>query len=125
MCSFVTAETLRYLYLTFDEDNQFFGDDEPAVFTTEGHMLQIPHREPVRSHLIREAPTCPVYDPEATDHHQHFLSRGVATRTDAEHARFLAGYEITDEAKEIREGRWLESGYCELARSEVRARSRS
>jgi mannosidase alpha-like ER degradation enhancer 1 len=93
------------------------------VFSTEGHMLEVDSR-PVpgrrRRTLAAEAPTCPAYDPEAMDHHQHSLSLSVARRTDFEHARYLAGYEILDEAKEIEEGRWSESGYCEISTSEVR-----
>ncbi|GAA5853909.1 hypothetical protein JCM8547_008154 [Rhodosporidiobolus lusitaniae] len=43
MPSFVTSETLKYLYLTFDENNPFLRDDSAFVFTTEGHPLEIPH----------------------------------------------------------------------------------
>ncbi|KNZ61589.1 hypothetical protein VP01_1381g3 [Puccinia sorghi] len=40
--SFMLSETLKYLYLTFDEDNPINHADEPFVFTTEGHILYIP-----------------------------------------------------------------------------------
>ncbi|PLW45188.1 hypothetical protein PCANC_11314 [Puccinia coronata f. sp. avenae] len=40
--SFMLSETLKYLYLTFDEDNPINHADHPFVFTTEGHILYIP-----------------------------------------------------------------------------------
>ena len=42
MPSFFLSETLKYLYLLFDEDN--FVHREPFIFTTEGHPI------PVRTH---------------------------------------------------------------------------
>ena len=73
-----------------------------------------------RRSIPAEAPTCPAYDPELFEQSQHFLSLGVSRRTDIEYARFLAGYVVEDEPKEIAEGRWSESGWCELPVSEVR-----
>lgn len=121
--SFVTAETLKYLFLIFDEENPFNRDDGPTVFTTEGHMLEVDAR-PVLTRRKRsmpaEAPTCPAWHPESTDKHQHFLSQSVGRRIDFEYARYLAGYEVLDEVKEIEEGRWSENGWCEVGQSEVR-----
>lgn len=39
MPSFFLAETLKYLYLIFDEDNQFSSTD--YLFTTESHIFNI------------------------------------------------------------------------------------
>ena len=97
--SFVTAETLKYLFLTFDEDNPFNHDDTNMVFSTEGHMLELDTRPaPRRRRTIpAEILSCPAYDPTFTDRHQHPLSLSVARRTDFEHARFLTGYQVVDE----------------------------
>ncbi|MBW0486888.1 hypothetical protein O181_026603 [Austropuccinia psidii MF-1] len=45
MHSFMLSETLKYLYLTFDEENPINHSDEPFVFTTEGHILYIPNAD--------------------------------------------------------------------------------
>ncbi|KAK4701911.1 ER degradation enhancer, mannosidase alpha-like 1, partial [Phenoliferia sp. Uapishka_3] len=119
--SFVTAETLKYLFLTFDVDNPFNHDDTNMVYSTEGHMLELKSR-PVpgrrRRTMPPEALSCLAYDPTRTDRHQHPLSLSVARRTDFEHARYLAGYQVEDEAKEVAEGRWSEDGICEIPTSE-------
>ena len=41
MESFVLSETLKYLYLLFDEDNPLAGSDSNIVFSTEGHILTL------------------------------------------------------------------------------------
>ncbi|KAK4056367.1 hypothetical protein OIO90_002510 [Microbotryomycetes sp. JL221] len=135
--SFVTAETLKYLFLTFDEYNIFNKDDGPMVYTTEGHMLDLTtpasrnsssstgfnvrERKPTLPNPTtadQDLTTCQAYDPTMSDHHQHFLSTGIGTRTDIEWARHLVDLEIYDEVKEIDEGRWFESGFCEIVKSE-------
>lgn len=42
MESFFLSETLQYLFLLFDEENELHRGDGPWVFTTEGHPLIIP-----------------------------------------------------------------------------------
>ncbi|GAA6059690.1 hypothetical protein JCM10212_000077 [Sporobolomyces blumeae] len=132
MPSFVTAETLKYLYLTFDETSPFLQDESPFVFTTEGHPLEIPQL-PARKRLLKAIPTgddkadpdlsppqCAVHDPLEDETYQHYLSLSVDRRTDWEHARWLAGHEVYDEAREIEDGRWSETGFCEISQNEVR-----
>lgn len=41
MESFVLSETLKYLYLLFDEENPLAGSDSNIVFSTEGHILTL------------------------------------------------------------------------------------
>ena len=41
MDSFVLAETFKYLYLLFSEDNDLMIDIDSFVFTTEGHLLPL------------------------------------------------------------------------------------
>lgn len=41
MSSFVLAETLKYLYLLFSEDNELHIDLDKYIFSTEGHFLPI------------------------------------------------------------------------------------
>lgn len=43
MESFFLSETLKYLFLLFDEDNSVNLLDSNAVFTTEGHFLPLPY----------------------------------------------------------------------------------
>jgi mannosidase alpha-like ER degradation enhancer 1 len=126
--SFVTAETLLYLYLTFDESNPFLTDDGNTVWSTEGKPLAVDRRADApprrRRSFPLEAGTCPAYDARATDRHQHDLKLSVQHRIDFEHARYLAGYEPEDEAAEVREGRWAEWGWCQAPVHEVSRRSK-
>ena len=39
--SFFLSETVKYLYLLFDEDNPINTNDMKYVFTTEGHVLPL------------------------------------------------------------------------------------
>lgn len=41
MDSFVLAETFKYLYLLFSEDQDLMIDIDSFVFTTEGHLLPL------------------------------------------------------------------------------------
>lgn len=41
MESFVLSETLKYLYLLFDEKNPLASSDSNLIFTTEGHILTL------------------------------------------------------------------------------------
>lgn len=41
MSSFVLAETLKYLYLLFSNDNETYVDLDRFIFSTEGHLLPI------------------------------------------------------------------------------------
>ncbi|ORX78019.1 glycoside hydrolase [Anaeromyces robustus] len=43
MESFFISETLKYLYLLFDEDNKINNEFTNSLFTTEGHFLILPH----------------------------------------------------------------------------------
>jgi len=114
-------------------------DDSAFVFTTEGHPLEIPLPPSAgRRSLLKTAfsesnstnssvstslpPICAVHDPFDDERYQHYLSLSVDKRTDWEHARSLVGFEIYDDVKEIEEGRWSESGFCEVSQNEVSSR---
>ncbi|KAJ3089872.1 hypothetical protein HK100_007627, partial [Physocladia obscura] len=68
MESFVLSETLKYLYLLFDEENIFNTQQEKFIYTTEGHVLPIPrshlhhkqHRKPLSQSSTK---SCPAYTP--------------------------------------------------------------
>ncbi|GAA5871463.1 hypothetical protein JCM3774_005606 [Rhodotorula dairenensis] len=143
MPSFVTAETLKYLYLTFAEDSPFLRDDSAFVFSTEGHPLEIPRRpaSPTPSRQSKslwnatesipvEAPnavltglarTCAAHEPVYDERFAHFLSLEMDRRSDWEHARWLAGYVPDDEAHEVAIGRWNTFGRCDTAEAEDHA----
>ncbi|BGP03907.1 hypothetical protein JCM10021v2_007655 [Rhodotorula toruloides] len=126
MPSFVTSETLKYLYLTFDEDSPFLRDDSAFVFTTEGHPLEIPlpppdspcrSPEPAPANSTStptSALTCAAHEPVYDQRHAHFLSLSMNQRVDWEHARWLTGYQPQDEQHEVDEGRWSRNGWCEM-----------
>ncbi|KAH9938649.1 glycoside hydrolase [Fomitopsis serialis] len=89
MESFVLSETLKYLYLLFDEDNPVHSDDSNYVFTTEGHILWLDsaHIHPmsaVRRKLRgSEHHHCPAYEPPlvafddtANEHDMKWWSEG-------------------------------------------------
>ncbi|KAJ1364113.1 hypothetical protein KIN20_024127 [Parelaphostrongylus tenuis] len=53
MESFFLAETMKYLYLLFDEDNPVNIHQERLLFTTEGHIIPVLHK--FREHSYVEA----------------------------------------------------------------------
>jgi hypothetical protein len=54
MPSFFLSETLKYLYLTFDEDNPLHRDDDRQwMFTTEAHPIHTPRRSTSREDLVQ------------------------------------------------------------------------
>ncbi|KAI8615602.1 glycoside hydrolase [Chytriomyces sp. MP71] len=65
MESFFLSETLKYLYLLFDEENVFNRLHSNFVFTTEGHVLPLPRNQSLaRSGGLKLAPLiCPKYTP--------------------------------------------------------------
>jgi mannosidase alpha-like ER degradation enhancer 1 len=110
------ADDIQYLFLLFDPTTTPLRSNK--VFTTEGHVLSLPH-----THL--QAPTstatgtpkrggytCPVYTPPTLGG----LVVGIERRADYEYARSLVfgkgvdGRVIEDKARV----HWYEGGYCEI-----------
>ncbi|KAA1076719.1 alpha mannosidase-like protein [Puccinia graminis f. sp. tritici] len=118
--SFMLSETLKYLYLTFDEDNPINHADQPFVFTTEGHILYIPNveemaenqgyrtgweeRESLESDRVvweshptgrrqqSTPPTCSVYSPSLqSPKHSNPLMLSITGRTDFDYAKMITG----------------------------------
>ncbi|KAK4998005.1 hypothetical protein LTR66_002701 [Elasticomyces elasticus] len=95
MESFFLGETVKYLYLLFDEEHLLNHVDAPVVFTTEGHPLVIPSRlrgtrtrSRARAANVAEsvsAPTCPAPPPMVP-----FTVSATAAREDIFHAAALA-----------------------------------
>ncbi|KAI6003911.1 glycoside hydrolase family 47 protein [Pisolithus albus] len=117
MESFALSETLKYLYLLFDEDNRLHNDDSHYVFTTEGHILTLPKHvlRPMSSARRRmrreESHQCPAYQPfraPPSSQQMNGLVRGVGSRYDAEYARHLIGLkpQASDELY------WSPDGWC-------------
>ncbi|KAG8218733.1 glycoside hydrolase family 47 protein [Butyriboletus roseoflavus] len=119
MESFALSETLKYLYLLFDEKNNLNSDDSHYVLSTEGHILSLPRHalkpmSPARRRLRREENLqCPAYHP-----FQGFvpsgvvrgLTRGVGSRPDADYARELIGLR----PQPLDEWHWYTDGWCSL-----------
>ncbi|KAG6378813.1 glycoside hydrolase family 47 protein [Boletus reticuloceps] len=119
MESFVLSETLKYLYLLFDEENRLNSDDSHYVFSTEGHILSLPKQalrpmSAARRRLRREESLqCPAYHP-----FQGFvpngvvdgLMRGVGSRPDVDYARELTGLR----PQPLDEHYWSPDGWCFL-----------
>ncbi len=101
MESFFLGETIKYLFLLFDEDHPLNKLDAPFVFSTEGHPLILPHRINGRSSNSKsrqpgvyskddsddsqDAPTCPL-SPAMLP----FSLSATAGRADIFHAANLA-----------------------------------
>ncbi|WAR63201.1 hypothetical protein PtB15_18B283 [Puccinia triticina] len=119
--SFMLSETLKYLYLTFDEDNPINHADQPFVFTTEGHILYIPDAQDMPENLGRRtgweereslesdrvawtapprnrtrrasvAQTCSVFAPSLQSaKHSNPLMLSITGRSDFDYARMITG----------------------------------
>ncbi|KAI0649989.1 alpha-mannosidase [Trametes meyenii] len=125
MESFVLSETLKYLYLLFDEANALHADDSHWVFTTEGHILTLDpaHIRPIsaaRRKLRRvENLQCPAYHAPKVVYDDPWegdagLTGGVLWRADFDFARELIG-RIPSE----NETRWWDpAGWCVLPKHE-------
>ncbi|KDQ07463.1 glycoside hydrolase family 47 protein [Botryobasidium botryosum FD-172 SS1] len=138
MESFALSETLKYLFLLFDESNPVNSDDSNMVFTTEGHFLVLhpKHLKPmskIRRELSRkENLQCPVYEPpmwygpKAQVGAGKGVQRGkgnmrlglvgsVRNRGDTEYARHLTMSESGFASRQD-ELEWSSYGWCETPR---------
>ncbi|KZV75403.1 glycoside hydrolase family 47 protein [Peniophora sp. CONT] len=107
MESFVLSETLKYLYLLFDEENPLHTDDSNWVFTTEGHILTLDHsllKAPsryIREFRRGERLECPAYFPPEFsgygDKAGSGLTVGIRTRTDFDYPTHLLGMDPINE----------------------------
>jgi ER degradation enhancer, mannosidase alpha-like 1 len=119
MESFVLSETLKYLYLLFDESNPINRDASNYVFTTEGHVLRLD------ASLIRPIPlsrrkmrgpdrhVCPAYSPLTNDKlrgTKAAMLSGIRARSDVDFARALIGAPMTDDEST----NWSPEGWCSL-----------
>ncbi|KAF9226475.1 glycoside hydrolase family 47 protein [Gyrodon lividus] len=120
MESFALSETVKYLYLLFDEENRLHRDDSHYVLTTEGHILTLPRHtlkpmSPVRRRLRREESLhCPAYHPFQGFVPSGFvegLVRGVGSRSDIDYARELIGLK----PQPLDEHHWSPDGWCSLS----------
>ncbi|KAG0709546.1 glycoside hydrolase family 47 protein [Suillus ampliporus] len=117
MESFALSETLKYLFLLFDEDNPLHKDDSHYVFTTEGHILSLPKEVLKPMSRVRrkmrgdENHQCPLYEPVhelSPDGTIGGLIRGVGSRADVEYARYLVGLR----PQSLDEHHWSPDGWC-------------
>ncbi|KAI0698930.1 alpha-mannosidase [Cytidiella melzeri] len=117
MESFVLSETLKYLYLLFDEENPLHTDDSNYVLTTEGHILTMNRTlekpiSPIRRELRRvEHLECPVYFPPLIGsdmYRESGITTNIYYRADMEYAREL----VHAPASPLEEASWLHYGEC-------------
>lgn len=124
MESFVLSETLKYLYLLFDEDNEFSNSDSNFIFTTEGHILMLnsTHLNPISETRRRarrhERPQCPVHQPVIRPH-AHGLVYGIRGRPEYEYARHLAGNDMFGDVANGDSKWWDAHGICEVPKVDV------
>ncbi|KAF8591445.1 glycoside hydrolase family 47 protein [Ramaria rubella] len=129
MESFVLSETLKYLYLLFDENNPLHSDDSNMIFTTEGHLLTLQRQHiktpsPIRRKLRRaENLQCPAYNPTlypwTSLSDQHGLTCSIRSREDAEFARLTVGSDEHSRASEDDSTFWMKEGWCESPHVDV------
>ncbi|TCD71285.1 alpha mannosidase-like protein [Steccherinum ochraceum] len=125
MESFVLSETLKYLYLLFDEDNPLHSDDSNYVLTTEGHLLTMDrkHQKPlsaVRRKLRGvEHLQCPAYQSpflaNGSTEDEGGLYTSVDSRPDTDYVRYLVGTKSFQEDTSL----WRPDGWCELPQVEL------
>ncbi|CAG7849149.1 ER degradation-enhancing alpha-mannosidase-like protein 1 Flags: Precursor [Serendipita indica DSM 11827] len=104
MESFALSETLKYLYLLFDENNPLASSDSNMVFTTEGHVLTLntthlrPMSEVRRESRKHENLVCPVVEPYVGNAGVRMppLSYGIRSRPDYDYARTLVDFVPAD-----------------------------
>ncbi|KAJ7095302.1 alpha mannosidase-like protein [Mycena belliarum] len=112
MESFALSETLKYLFLLFDENNALHRDDSNYVFTTEGHILTLGSNHlkppsPSRRKMRKiENHQCPAYHPLKNG---SGLSMGIRSRGDVDYAREL----LSQAASDVDRAAWSPSGWCE------------
>ncbi|KAH7344593.1 alpha-mannosidase [Rhizoctonia solani] len=106
MESFALSETLKYLFLMFDEDNKINSDDQNVVFTTEGHLITLSHQhlkkasEASRYLRQKEQNFCPVYQParnppDVYPGEAFGLVQSIRSRPDSDYGRFLTGLDLS------------------------------
>lgn len=124
MESFVLSETLKYLYLLFDEANEFSKSDSNFIFTTEGHILMLnsthlsPMSEIRRRARRHEHPQCPIHQPMVQPHTRG-LVHGIRSRPEYEYARHLAGNDISGGVAANDSEWWDAYGICEVPKVDV------
>ncbi|KAJ6509896.1 alpha mannosidase-like protein [Mycena vitilis] len=113
MESFALSETLKYLFLLFDEENPLHKDDSNYVFTTEGHLLTLGRKHlkptPAARRKMRnvENHQCPAY--HSFTQKGSGLVMGIRSRGDVDYAREL----LSQTASDIDAAAWSPSGWCE------------
>ncbi|CAE6522002.1 unnamed protein product [Rhizoctonia solani] len=105
MESFALSETLKYLFLLFDEDNKINSDDQNVVFTTEGHLITLSQQhlkkpsEASRYYRQKEQNFCPVYrpvrnPPDLYTGEAFGLVQSIRSRPDSDYGRFITGLDL-------------------------------
>ncbi|KAJ7744523.1 alpha mannosidase-like protein [Mycena maculata] len=113
MESFALSETLKYLFLIFDEENPLHKDDSNYVFTTEGHLLTLGQQHLKQTPSARrkmrniENHQCPAYLP-LTENNSGLVI-GIRSHRDVEYAREL----LIQPASAGDEAAWSPYGWCE------------
>ncbi|KAK0191006.1 alpha mannosidase-like protein [Armillaria mellea] len=116
MESFALSETLKYLYLLFDEENPLHSDDSNYVFTTEGHILTLgqEHIKPMSSARRKTRKImnhqCPAYAPASSG-----LVKGIRSRGDIDYARELVSILPTEAERSA----WSIYGWCERPKADL------
>ncbi|KAG8882772.1 alpha mannosidase-like protein [Tulasnella sp. 332] len=123
MESFVLSETLKYLFLLFDEENPLNKLDSNFVFTTEGHVLQLRRADlngsissSQANQTSQGASTCARHVASSS---WPGIAGSIRDRTDYDYARHLVGVEGNASAVEDDSDRWDIYGKCDMPRHEI------
>ncbi|KAG9034693.1 alpha mannosidase-like protein [Tulasnella sp. JGI-2019a] len=124
MESFVLSETLKYLFLLFDEDNPLNSLDSNFVFTTEGHVLQLQPADlkhadssPKADETSRQQETCARHD--ETSSLWPSLVGSIRSRSDYEYARHLVGIPANATEVEDDSPQWDPHSKCDVPKHEI------
>ncbi|KAG7449275.1 alpha mannosidase-like protein [Guyanagaster necrorhizus] len=125
MESFALSETLKYLYLLFDEENPLHSDDSNYVFTTEGHILTL-GPESFKSTSLAQRKSrkimnhqCPAYVPPRLPYDTRSIGsglvKGIRSRGDVDYARELVSIVPTEAERNA----WSIYGWCERPKADL------
>lgn len=100
MPSFFLSETLKYLYLTFDDDNVMHTDDRQWIFTTEAHPIHRPKPKGYRNEI-------------------ETLREILEGRLNKQDDYVMRRYSLSSAALQSKEEKWTEKTSYDMLRNDI------